>query len=94
MNFMDVMATSGSLTAHLHVVRQSFSEGTWSREGRNGQSLERYHTTMNVSPTSETRAAVLLVARETCKGLETGGSGDQGVVGTLLPTTHKYAYTL
>ena len=44
MNFMDVMAASGSLTAHLHV-RQSFSEGTWSREEPNAQSLERNHTT-------------------------------------------------
>ena len=89
---MDVMATSGSLTAHLHAVRQSFLElqwQTWSREGRNGHSLERHHKTMNVSPTSETRAAVLLVARETRKDLESGGSRDQGVLGTLLATTHE-----
>ena len=89
MNFMDVMATSGSLTAHLRAVRQSFLEQTWSREGRNDHSLERYHKTMNVSPTSETRAAVLLVARETHKDLESGGSRDQGVLGTLLATTHE-----
>ena len=89
MNFMDVMATSGSLTAHLHVVRQSFSELTWSREERNGHSSERQHPTMNVSPMSETLAAVLLVARETRKGLETEGSRHQGVLGMLLLTTHK-----
>ena len=89
MNFMDVMATSGSLTAHLHAVRQSFLEQTWSREGRNGHSLERHHKTMNVSSTSDTRAAVLLVARETRKDLESGGSRDQGVLGTLLATTHE-----
>ena len=66
-----------------------FLRTTWSRKGRNGHSLECHHTTMNVSPTSETRATVLLVLRETRKGLKIGGSRDQGVLGTLLATTHK-----
>ena len=42
---------------------------------------------MNVSSTSETRAAILLVAWETRRGLETGRSNDQGVLDTLMPST-------